>query len=131
MSDTSLVRSAFFAAVLALAFGAVSCDSARRGEPIAGRMNLYEASLQRGQAVFDAHCYKCHTKGEGGMSPAINDKPLPKFLMRFQVRYGLGAMPGFSRDEIGDRELDDLLDYLIALRRHNPKPDPSNLFAEP
>jgi mono/diheme cytochrome c family protein len=131
MPDRLITKAAFFATVLALTLGAVACGSARRGEPIAGRMDLYEVSLQRGQAVFDAHCYKCHTKGEGGMSPAINDKPLPKFLMRLQVRHGLGAMPGFSRDEIGDRELDDLLDYLVALRRHGPKPDPSGLLAEP
>jgi mono/diheme cytochrome c family protein len=37
-------------------------------------------------------------------------------LIRFQVRHGLGAMPAFSEKEIGDRELDDLVAYLKALR---------------
>jgi len=93
-----------------------ACGSPRRGEPIVGPIAL-DDRLQRGRAVFDQHCYRCHTKGEGGMGPIINDKPLPKFLMRLQTRVGLGTMPSFSRDEISDEELDALLDYLVALRR--------------
>lgn len=119
------------ASVIILACALTACGSQRRGEPVAGRMDLHDASLRAGQAVFDEHCYKCHLQGEGGMSPIINNKPLPKFLMRFQVRYGLGAMPAFSRKQISDRELEDLLNYLVALRRHGPKPDPSGLLAEP
>lgn len=111
-------RSGFFGGVLVLALVAASCGDPRRGEPIAGPMELTDASLQRGRAVFDEHCYKCHLQGEGGMSPIINDKPLPRFLMRFQVRHGLGAMPSFPESEIGDRELDNLLDYIVALRHH-------------
>ena len=38
--------------------------------------------------------------------------------MRFQVRAGLGAMPSFSEEQISDAELEDLLDYIVALRRH-------------
>lgn len=95
-----------------------ACGSVRRGEPIAGPMQLTDASVQRGRTLFDAHCYKCHTQGEGGMGPIINDKPLPKFLMRFQVRHGLGTMPAFSDKDLSDRELEDILNYLVALRHH-------------
>ena len=93
-----------------------ACGSARRGEPIVGPLSLNEKE-SRGQLLFDRHCHKCHTHGEGGLAPAINDKPLPKFMMRLQTRVGLGTMPSFSRQQISDEELDALLDYLIALRR--------------
>jgi hypothetical protein len=52
------------------------------------------------------------------MAPAINNKPLPKFLMRLQVRIGAGAMPAFSKAQISDDELDDLVDYMVYLRHH-------------
>jgi mono/diheme cytochrome c family protein len=81
-------------------------------------MSLADASVQRGRTLYETHCYKCHTQGEGGMGPIINDKPLPKFLMRFQVRHGLGTMPSFSEKEISDAELDDILNYVVALRHH-------------
>jgi mono/diheme cytochrome c family protein len=47
---------------------------------------------------------------------SINDKPLPEFLMKTQVRVGLGAMPSFSREQISDQELDDVVRFLKALR---------------
>lgn len=122
--ERNIPKVVFTAAALLLAVAVTACNSGRRGEPIAGPMDLSDASVLRGRAVFDAHCYKCHLQGEGGMSPIINNKPLPKFLMRFQVRHGLGAMPAFSDKEISDPELEDLLNYLVALRHHGPdRPD--------
>jgi mono/diheme cytochrome c family protein len=112
----AIQKAVLCAALLTAGAILVACGSARRSEPIAGLMKLADASVQRGQALFDAHCYKCHTQGEGGMGPIINDKSLPKFLMRFQVRHGLGTMPSFSEKEISDGELEDILNYLVALR---------------
>jgi mono/diheme cytochrome c family protein len=63
-------------------------------------------------------CNKCHPGGEAGLGPALNNKPLPKFLMHLQVRKGLGAMPSFSEKKIPDGDLDDLLEYVKALRKH-------------
>jgi mono/diheme cytochrome c family protein len=65
-----------------------------------------------------AHCQPCHPGGEAGLGPAINDKPLPGFLIRLQVRSGVGAMPAFSAEEISVDELAALTAYLKALRRH-------------
>jgi len=57
--------------------------------------------------------------GEADLGPALNDKPLPAFLMRFQVRNGLGVMPAFAKDRISDAELDQLIAYLKALWQHD------------
>ncbi len=101
--------------------GGAGCHSVRRAEPLVGPLVLTDPALQRGRLLFDRHCYKCHLQGEGGLSPALNNKPLPKFLMRLQVRAGLGAMPAFSDEQISDEDLDDILGYLVALRHHTGK----------
>lgn len=111
----------FVVAVAATALVAgtlAACYPIRRAEPIVGPMKLTDASLQRGRLLYDHHCYKCHTEGEGGLGPIINDKPLPEFLMRLQIRAGLGAMPGFSKEQISDEEVDEIVKYLVALRHH-------------
>jgi len=100
----------------AMALALLGCQSARRGEPVIGPVTFSEKE-SRGQVLFDRHCHKCHTHGEGGLAPSINDKPLPKFMMRLQTRVGMGAMPSFSREQISEEELDALLEYLVALRR--------------
>ena len=87
---------------------------------MAGPLPLDDPQVERGRVVFMEKCQACHPGGEAGLGPALNDKPLPGFVKRFQVRHGLGAMPAFPEEEIGDDELDDLLAYLAALRRHGP-----------
>ncbi|MDQ3622009.1 MAG: cytochrome c [Verrucomicrobiota bacterium] len=100
---------------IAAALAAVAC-SARRGEPLTGSASIADPGAGRGRIVFMAHCHKCHPNGEAGLGPAINDKPLPEFLMKTQTRVGLGAMPSFSREQISDDELEDLIRYLKGLR---------------
>jgi mono/diheme cytochrome c family protein len=95
-----------------------ACGSARRSEPLAGPLTLDDPVLVRGEQSFAIHCHACHPRGEAGLGPSLNDKPLPTWLVRFQVRNGLGVMPGFDRDRIPPDELDALLRYMVALRRH-------------
>jgi mono/diheme cytochrome c family protein len=102
------------AVALALATG---CGSARRSPPLVEPLPL-TAELRQGYEVFMVHCHPCHPGGEAGLGPALNNKPLPRFMMRLQVRRGLGAMPAFPEEVISNEELDRLLDYLLALRRH-------------
>src|SRR5688572_581576 len=45
------------------------------------------------------HCHQCHPFGQGGLGPALNDKPAPRFLVKTQVRLGFGTMPGFSKNQ--------------------------------
>ena len=95
----------------------VAACSARRGEPLGyARTGNPDPHVARGRVVFMQNCHKCHPGGEAGLGPAINDKPLPEFLMKTQVRVGLGAMPSFREHEISGRDLDDLIRYLKALR---------------
>jgi len=101
-----------------LAVQLTGCSSSRRGEPLVGTLPLESRDIQRGQTSFMKHCHQCHPGGEAGLGPALTNKPLPMFLVRAQVRYGLGAMPTFTREDLIDEDLDDLLDYLAALKRH-------------
>jgi mono/diheme cytochrome c family protein len=96
----------------------VGC-SARRGEAIRGPLTNMSPEAQSGQKHFMMTCNKCHPLGEGGLAPAINDKPFPDFLKRFQVRHGLGVMPAFDKRELTDQQLNEILAYIRALRHHN------------
>lgn len=98
---------------------AVACSSARRGEPVAGPLRAMNASASRGEVAFMEHCHKCHPGGEAGLGPGLNDKPFPRFLKRLQIRQGLGAMPSFPEERLAASALDDVLEYLDALRSHD------------
>jgi len=95
-----------------------ACSSARRGEPVSGPFRAATPEIARGEQAFMRHCNQCHTGGETSFAPALNNKPAPGFLIKFQVRNGLGAMPAFPESEIGARELDDIVAYMKARRPH-------------
>ena len=88
------------------------CGPQRRDEPFTQRLDPDDPTVATGQHVFCQFCYQCHPGGGAGLGPAINDKPLPVFLMKTQVREGLGAMPAFSQREISDEQLEDVIRYL-------------------
>lgn len=112
MRSTGLRHSVSLGALLLL----VACGSARRGIPIAGPMNLANSQAAYGERVFMQKCSQCHPRGEAGLAPAINNKPLPAFLIRFQIRHGIGAMPAFSEDELSDSEVEAIIIYLEHMR---------------
>jgi len=110
--------SATVAAVSLMAAGAMlvaACSSPRKSEPIAPQLKLTDAQLQ-GRLLYDRYCYKCHTEGEGGLGPSLNEKPLPGFAMKFQIRHGLGTMPAFPPERLSDESVEQIVDYLAALR---------------
>lgn len=104
------------------------CGSARMGALFVGPFDDSEPRIARGKKVFDENCTQCHPGGEAGLGPAINNKPLPGLIIRLQVRKGVGAMPSFPKEHISDSDLDDLVSYLKALRRHGLR-KPSNKHA--
>jgi mono/diheme cytochrome c family protein len=103
--------------LLASVLLAIGCRTARRGEPFTGPHQWQQPAVQRGELVFAKNCYQCHPGGEAGLAPAINDKPAPVWLMKTQVRVGLGAMPSFGEDQISSSDLNDLMAYVMALRK--------------
>lgn len=111
------MRSVVTISMLACAALAAACGSARRSEPLEGAFKG-DGSEERGALVFAEKCHKCHPGGEAGLGPSLNEKPLPRFAMKFQVRHGLGQMPEFGEKAISDEELDDLMDFLVAYRKH-------------
>ncbi len=108
------MKIAFGLCVLLLLAG---CGSPRRGEPITPPLRTSDPVIETGRQVFDRHCYPCHPGGAGGLGPALNNKPLPAFAIRTQVRHGLGVMPAFSEKQITPNQLDALIAYMKALRR--------------
>lgn len=111
-------------ALLAFVF-LTSCGSARRSEPIRGPLQLNE-QLQRGQVVFMANCHKCHPSGEAGVGPSINNVPMTKGMLKLRVRsraffLGIGRMPSFKKHEISRSELEDLTQYIKALKKNGER----------
>lgn len=96
---------------------AIGC-TARRSEPLRGSLDVSDYRVARGQKVYMDRCDKCHPGGDAGLGPAINNKPLPGFMVEFQARHGMGAMPAFTEEEIPRPDLDAVTAYLKALRRN-------------
>jgi mono/diheme cytochrome c family protein len=94
-----------------------SCGTARRSEPLIGERRPPSGKLALGEEVFDRQCSQCHPGGESGLGPALNNKPLPRFAMKIQIRNGVGAMPRFSSNEITDEQVSAVTEYLVWLRR--------------
>lgn len=91
----------------------------RKSEPVKQHsFQSQDAAVQNGERVYMIHCQKCHPAGEAGLGPAINSNPAPQFVKRFQMRHGLGVMPGFSKEEISRNDLRDISMYLKAWKRY-------------
>lgn len=92
------------------------CSSSRRDALVARQVNISSRQLEIGQRVFMYECNQCHPGGAAGLGPALNNKPIPGFVLRFQVRHGVGAMPKFDHSQISSESLSDLVLYVKTLR---------------
>jgi len=112
----------FLIGFAAASFGFIGCHSVRRGEPIVGPLSSNDPAVQHGKIVFARRCDSCHPGGEGGLDPGLNDKPLPIFAMKLQVRTGVvgfGVMPSFDKHQIPSEDLDDMMRYIKAVRKQS------------
>jgi mono/diheme cytochrome c family protein len=100
---------------LAISACAAGCGSARKDE-IPSTRYRDDPQLRRGQVMFMQTCNQCHVGGGPGLGPGLNDKPLPAFAIKTQVREGVGTMPAFAKDEISDQDLDALVKYMLVRR---------------
>ena len=109
-------RCEVFAALLA-GMTMLGCGTARRDEPVDSEFKPATEQIALGERVFKQQCDFCHPGGASGFGPALNNKPLHGFAMRFQIRHGLCAMPAFDSSLVSDRERDAVVEYLKALRK--------------
>ena len=93
-----------------------ACGSSRRTVPVSGPLMFPSQKVALGERAFMRTCNACHPRGESGLAPGINNKPLPEFLIKFQVRHGMGAMPAFSERQVNPEELDAIVEYLEYMR---------------
>jgi mono/diheme cytochrome c family protein len=92
----------------------IACGASRQSEPVQRAPTQLNEEELAGQRVFMRECNGCHPQGDGGLGPALNDKPAPAAAIKVQVREGLGAMPSFSEREITDEELAALVAFMSA-----------------
>lgn len=108
------MRTAFALALVALLL--VACGDPYRGEPLGRSPALSTPALVEGRSLFDRYCSECHPGGAAGLAPGLNNKPLPAWLVRGQVRIGMGAMPPFPPEVISAEELERIVGYMLELR---------------
>lgn len=88
----------------------------RREDPASPGSVIFTASEFHGMKLFMRYCNRCHPGGEKGKGPSLNEKPLPDFLIHFQVRQGLGDMPKFTKEEISKEQLKQIILFVRLLR---------------
>lgn len=103
---------------LLCALALAACAAEHRSAPAVGPFVPASTEQARGERVYFVFCHQCHPGGAAGLGPAINDKPLPEFAMRAQIRAGAGAMPAFPEHEISDSDVAAVVAYMVALRKH-------------
>lgn len=84
--------------------------------PGEGEQLVQSEAAQSGQEVFMEYCNRCHPAGNAGLGPSIINKPLPGFLIKKQVREGLGVMPSFNKEHLSEEELDNIIVYIKKIR---------------
>jgi mono/diheme cytochrome c family protein len=104
------------AGAIGLALVLWACAPAYRGTPVLEPLVIEDHQTALGQRVFFSKCHQCHPGGGAGIGPALTTVSLPDWLVRFQVRNGLGQMPAFNKEEISPEELDGVVAYLNHLR---------------
>lgn len=102
-------------ASLMLALPLIGCGTQTRVTPDRPEVRALSAAALRGERLFGKFCYQCHPDGAGGLGPALNDKPLPAFAVRTQIRKGVGAMPAFGDDWLTDEQVAAIAEYVTAL----------------
>jgi mono/diheme cytochrome c family protein len=104
--------------VVTSSYVVISC-AARKAEPIKEKNFIPKNDrVANGEKVFMMYCHSCHPGGEAGVGPSISANPAPQFVKRFQMRHGLGVMPGFKRNEISKNDLRDISKYLKAWKSY-------------
>ncbi len=105
--------------ILVFSGARISSCSTPKVMPKAEVVEMPTDDLREGRNLFNSHCSSCHPAGKAGLAPGIIDKPLPEFLIRFQIRHGVGVMPAFDEEVLSDQEVEKIAEYLVYLRKEN------------
>lgn len=108
-----------FVAVLALLLVCVGCQGRHAAPLRTSPLVLDTVEERQGELAFMAHCNQCHPGTNAGVGPSPTRLPQPDWSVRLQVRWGLGAMPAFSKTELPDEDLEAIIAYLRAVRTHD------------
>lgn len=95
-----------------------SCSTPKT-TPYSEVVEMPNKDLKNGRILFNNHCATCHPEGLSGLGLAIVNKPLPKILIKFQIRNGIGVMPAFDEKKLSDDQVENIAEYLLYLRREN------------
>lgn len=77
---------------------------------------VFSRAEYEGMRLFMTNCNRCHPGGEQGTGPSLIDKPVPDFLIHFQVRSGKGDMPAFTKEELPKEDVKKIVLFIDALR---------------
>jgi mono/diheme cytochrome c family protein len=90
-------------------------DSIEDAEPDSTRITMSHREYE-GMQLFMTHCNRCHPGGNKGEGPSLVDKPLPDFLVHFQIRQGMGDMPAFKEEELSKDQVQKIVLFVRSLR---------------
>lgn len=107
----------FIISILLFISAEISSCSTPKTAPYSEVIEMPNEDLKNGRVLFNNHCATCHPEGLSGVALAIINKPLPKALIKFQIRNGIGLMPAFDEKQLSDQEVDNIASYLIYLRQ--------------
>lgn len=110
-------RSCLIAGLFVLPGVSISNCSAPKRVPNAEVISMPTEELENGRILFYQNCATCHPEGMSGVGLAIINKPLPASFIRFQIRKGLGVMPGFDKGVLTNEEVEQIAEYLVYLRK--------------
>jgi mono/diheme cytochrome c family protein len=116
-----MLAGAFLAGAAAL--GAAAADSGARASPETSAAAATTAQLATGKALFDVRCGICHASGGTGAfmlgrrlgaerALLAERSDLTAELVSHAVRRGINSMPVFTRVELTDVELAQVVGYL-------------------
>lgn len=75
----------------------------------------------KGKEVFLINCQACHLNGgmQAGVGPNLSTSPhaLDPAYVTFNVRNGRGDMPPFSKSEVSDSDLTNIIAYLKSIHK--------------
>ncbi len=100
---------------LLLGFAVSNCSAPSR-IPAATVVSMPSEELREGRLLFSDYCSACHPGGRAGLGPSIINKPLPKALIRLQIRSGLGVMPAFKEHVLTDEQVRRIAGYVKWMR---------------